>query len=196
MPSFSDFLRSLAGYTDQIEPKLDLLKTSVDAVTSQLQNEVVNIDFAHEKIHQGKGFFLVDMVTLSASGSQFWHVKTPNTTTRIHMLFGLEASLSGILRLYAQPTLTNDGTALTPLNSDRNSANASVLSCFRTPTITANGTLFAEQSVGGNNTNARVGGSYEGRNELILKQNTSYLVQFVADANSTRTSIVFNWYEK
>jgi hypothetical protein len=119
---------------------------------------------------------------LGNGGTIDFVVTTPNTTTHAHMYEGV----TGI----------TGGTALTPRNNNRNSADSSVLTVKVNPSVTA-GTVVVDGYKFGANLSGqnRMGGSGGRTSEIILKQNTSYLWRIVSSSADNIISYIGDWYE-
>jgi hypothetical protein len=98
------------------------------------------------------------------------------------------------IKLYEDYTGTG-GTALTPINRNRNSDNATGLVITHTPTGGADGSVIWQDAPGAaGNPSQSAPGTSQGRGELILKQNTIYLFR-VDGANDDIITYNFDWYE-
>lgn len=167
--------QTLIDQTDTVEAnlqstntKLDTLHTDVDTVEAKLQSIADNTDTLESKLQTiidgnlwqrnvkaGKAYVVTTNAVIVAGTSEvaFLLLKNPNAsgkTIRIDkILLGLEniASIS-TCRIYRDPTITTNGTALTPVNLLKGGA-ASIMTAFRSPAISANGTLMITDPVSG-----------------------------------------------
>ena len=83
------------------------------------------------------------------------------------------------------------GTAVTPLNNNRNSLNTSVATIIKDPTSVTTGTKISGYLAGSN----RNSGVNSREKEIILKQNTVYLFKFTSTSNSNTITFCGEWYE-
>jgi len=121
-------------------------------VEDLLQEITDNISGSGNKWQQnvllGKAYVVTTNVITIAGTSEtaFLLLKNPSgsgKTIRIQkILFGMEGIISiSTYRIYRDPTITANGTVLTPINLLKGGSYG-VLSVFRAPTITGNGTLM------------------------------------------------------
>ena len=172
---------------------LDGRMLKLDAAT----NSLLTIDYEHHEIHSGSHFFLSNYQTVNNGDTVDFQITTGDTTRWIHLTYGYENTQQLILNVYEGATVTTNGTAVAPVNNNRNSTKVSTISRFqRNGTVTAAGTLLYSYSSGlaGNATTSR-SGSNERSNELILKQNTTYRFRFQSLGNGNIFSYSANWYE-
>jgi hypothetical protein len=156
------------------------------------------IDIEHHKIHKGVHYACQDYDDdVDTATPKYWLVVTPNTSTRVHFNFNTIASKQGLIEFFENPTITDNGTAITPCNSDRNSSNTAELLCYKDPTISSDGTRLGVNVTGSDSASVvgGSGGSSKRDDEFILKQNTGYIVKFTTKVNDARVSNCFKWYE-
>lgn len=169
---------------------------TVDSISKDL----AVIQHAHEEIHEGIHFIASDVVTgLGASTTQLYLLKTPNTSKRIHMLIVISSAPGSTVTIFEGPTITSNGSAMNPRNSERNfSDTAATLQVFKSPSVSGNGTQLDIEEIGSGNAAGKFNGTTSNdRNEteLILKQNTAYLISIVTLSASTDITSKFLWYE-
>ena len=153
----------------------------------------VAIDYWHSKAHHGLLWKLVDTgANVQIASPKYWHIRTPNTSKRIHFYLIGNANAAVKIELYEAPTFTLDGTAITPLNSDRsNTIATTVLLAFKDPTLTVDGTLIATKQI------STAGGSVQvNDDEIILAKNTDYFLKFTVGANGTNVVLAAKYYEE
>lgn len=164
----------------------------VDPLSQTLQI----IDHAHHEIHHGEHFFLVDWVELDATETTEITFLTPSTGKEIHILTALHVTGQVEIETYEGTTATNDGTLRTIYNSNRNSSNTSDTVIRQDPTIIADGALLFRMSLGSGTNPANTVGAGTGRDdELIMMQNTKYLMRITSNTASNRISFRWFWYE-
>ena len=159
-------------------------------------NSIQVIDYAHHEIHAGShfkaGFQDTSMATNDTITLLF---VTPNTTKWAHWVLVGQATGSAIIQIYEDTTTSNDGTAVTRWNRNRNSLTDSTTLVYHTPTVTADGTKIVEKWIGSEGFKEDTGGEARGDSEFILKQNTKYLIRLTAVSNGIKGAIGGDWYE-
>jgi len=170
----------------------------IDRPTHTLQT----IEYEHHEIHAGSHFFVKNYQTLSINQVLDFTFVTPNTTKWTHFLWDLATESQTNWLIYEGATITNAlANALTPLNSDRNSLNASVntlrfevqanLAGANADTNVTGATLIASGISGV----GKGGQGVSGRDsEIILKQNTIYCFRAIA-TSAGYINYDMEWYE-
>lgn len=158
---------------------------------------ICQIEFYHYRIHEGRYYTVADYATgITDAAPKYWHIKAPDSAVRGHCVIALACSESVLASFYEAPTLGANGTELTALNNDRNSANTTTFLYYKDPTVNADGTLLWNDKMGTNNSKTRVGAQSRQNAEYILKQNTSYVVKILPDNGVTAAiSCVIEIYE-
>lgn len=151
---------------------------------------------AHRKIHDGFHFFISGFTTLNADGTLIFSATTPNTTKWAHTIWFIQSTTTLTVEVYEEATVTG-GSSVTALNSNRNSTNTSNLTILKDPTISVAGTKIASTKFGtaGTNKVPAIGGNFERENEIILKQNTTYVWKITSNADSNIIDYIAEWYE-
>lgn len=154
------------------------------------------IDYAHHEIHSGSHYKCgYQDTTLDTDDTVALVFTTPDTTKWMHFVLTSQVTGPATIQLFETPTLSAEGTALTPVNRNRNSASVSTMVVKHTPTVTVNGTKLSEKWVGSDGFKEISGGSVRGDSEMILKQDTQYLVLLTAEADTMKAAIGGDWYE-
>lgn len=163
-------------------------KSGIDASTETLQST----DYEHHEIHEGKHFNMCDY-DLDAANAEIidFVMTTPDTLEEPHLTFKIAASLGATLEVYEGATGISGGTAVTPINNNRRSSNASIVSLLQDPTISLEGTRIAGFLAGG----SRVAGFSTRDKEDILDRNISYLFRITSLAQSNEIEWCASWYE-
>jgi hypothetical protein len=183
------------------------VKQEIDDVTGA----VLGVDYAHHEAHEGRKYFIDGYQFLTDSGDSLIFLFNVNDVTRWpHLIFSLNMNGAASIKFYEGAadgeevpldTLTN---ILTPVNNNRNSSNTSVHDVSWGQTLNAFvvtdsiGTLLYADSTdtGGGNANSPNPYHSSGReDEIILKQNTSYLWVIVAKENDVLVRFKSSWYE-
>jgi hypothetical protein len=157
-------------------------------------NAIKGIDYAHHEIHAGSSFSAWFHEDKSIGTNMDLLVVVPNTTAWPHMIFSVENESEADLLLYESVSNTSNGTVTTVYNNNRNKSlvtTAGVL-VFSYPTAVTVGTtsIFGWHSGSGKG----AGGSVRGEDEIILKQNTKYLLRITATAAGWLAAKL-HWYE-
>ena len=152
---------------------------------------------AHHEVHDGDHFFIEGHTELDTAATLYVKLVTPNTTKWAH--FTWEISSNGILetKLYEGSSGGMAGGAgVTPLNNNRNSTKTSGLDITSGVAVaTTLGTLISNKKVGGTQFKGSFGGDSVRSDELILKQNTTYLRTFLSSSDDNFISFKATWYE-
>lgn len=161
----------------------------VDASTHSLQV----VDYAHHEIHSGSAYVVSYNADVSSGANLDVLIVTPNTTAWAHMLLNLAGENELLATLYETATVSAAGTALTEVNHNRNSANTAAVVVTHTPTVTGTGTAIWQRIGGSGET---VGGEARNDAEMILKQNTTYLLRLTNNGVGTGwINVELDWYE-
>ncbi len=179
----------------QIQDPNDLTRL---AGFDELLKALVVIPSSHSHIHDGHRFFYSELITLASAGTRDILIATPDTTKWAHFT---ELSIAGNketnVKVYEDTTTSADGTGLTEINRNRNSGTVNTTVLTHTPTVSDVGTLIFEVQFGEATgpASSRAGGAGATRQEVILKQNTKYLIRITSAANDNDISNFFDWYE-
>lgn len=154
---------------------------------------VISIGHDVHQMHEGNHFYIEGCTTLASGDTLYVRLVTPNSTKRSHFLWDM--SSSNILTTYLYEDASGGmtgGAAVTPLNNNRNSTDTSLnVITSGISTATDDGTLISQSCWG----SRQAGGSQNRRDELILKQNTTYLRKLISGANSNLVAFKAIWHE-
>jgi hypothetical protein len=169
----------------------DFYYVVLDATT----NGLVFLTHSHHQVHDGKHFVYTDAVTLANLGTQDYMITTPNTTTWAHMNFNLDGSAITQWQLYEASDKT--GTTLQTVgNNNRNSDNAATVTIHKgTSGGTTDGTQIHIYKSGSSSAIARTGTDAGNNEEIILRQNTKYILRVTSGTNDNLTNVRLEWYE-
>jgi len=153
------------------------------------------IDNAHHEIHEGSHYLHRDSHAIAKNGTVDYLIVTPNTTKWAHMIIGITGLDSSItVTLYEDTTVSANGTSLTVRNRNRNMADNNTTVVYLTPTVTAVGNVIAVTNLGSGENSG--GNEVRGSEEIILKQNTNYLIRAQEDnIKETAINVELSWYE-
>ena len=163
----------------------------VDPITHTL----MTIDYVHHEIHEGDHFLYTDAVTLGEAGVQNYHITTPNTTKWAHMIFVVDGSAITQVELYEGTDKAGD-TDVVAGNSNRNSTTAATLVIKKGLTGgTSDGTRLHIYKGGSATNQSRGEAGTRNDEELILKQNTKYILRITSGTASNLCNVRMSWYE-
>ena len=152
-----------------------------------------DISIEQQRIYVGKHFRTPDLQAIASGATYTYLIVAPNTTTRIHLGYHIQTDQRFTSYLYETPTYGFIGTAMSEFNNDRNSATTSTVAIYSAPSITTLGTNISIDLVG---SSGSVGNEISSSQEIILKQNTPYLMLLTNTAAGSGTfTIDFQWYE-
>lgn len=163
-----------------------------DSTTGSLKT----IDYSHHEVHDSSHFFYKDIATLAANASTSYLIQTPDTTKWAHLTFSATGSAITQADLYEGGDLSGTGARQVIVNNNRNSNTASGLTIWDSCVDgTTNGTLIYAIKSGASAGASRSPGIAERSNEIILKQNTKYLLRVTSGTNDNLTNLLLEWYE-
>jgi hypothetical protein len=176
------------------------LPLKVDPSTQSLQI----IDYEHHEIHSGSHYFVSGYQDLAQNNVLDFTWLMPNTTKWIHWTFEIDVEDETQWSVYEGAVATNPlANAITPLNSNRNSANTSAttmkyevqanLAAANADTAVGAATLLMSGLAGSKTSSTAVGAASRGQ-ELIMKQNTLYCLRAIAGA-AGYINFKLEWYE-
>lgn len=150
----------------------------------------------HSLVDQGVMFSCFhSFLLVPAANSRWLHIKVPATHS-CHLRFRFMSEAKIDYYMYENPTLTNDGTALTEYDLNRVTANASNVDVFHTPTITNTGTMIDNGMIGTSGWLGDTGGSVSAMANWKLKPSESYLIGANNnDAAAKDIVIQLTWHE-
>lgn len=151
------------------------------------------ITHGHHEIHEGNNYSVCDAVTLAnINDTRDILIVTPNSSVEAHLVFEVRASKETNVVLYEGTTTSADGTGLTEVNRNRNSAKTATVVVTHTPTVDTTGNQLCIRHFG---SGQKSGGESRDVNEWILKTNTKYLLRTTTEAAANDISTDLNWYE-
>ncbi len=163
---------------------------------TQYPQQIVNIDYAHQKVHEGR-FFSGSYYNSSVADAASINLLIQNTSQYSHSKIAISASGDCLLYLFEDTTFSGAGTAVDMINHNRASSKVFAGTVTHTPTITLDGTQLngAEFLPGGNkHIGGGAGAGFE--NELILDINTNYMFRLTnISGSSAKLYIHFDCYQ-
>jgi len=165
----------------------------VDSITAAIET----ISYAHHEIHAGSHFFLQGFIELDTDGEMRIKMVTPDTAKWSHFIFAVKST--GICETYLDEGAVGGmagGSNVVPLNNNRNSDNVSGMVFVSGVTAaSAYVTRLEADKWGAAGFKEAIGGGGGREDELLLKQNTTYLRTFISGADSNIIQFKASWYE-
>jgi len=155
----------------------------------------VVINSSHDEIHRGNAFVIFyDTGSITSSSSKTVLINVGSTG--MHIQSTVDATGTFLLDIYEGPTVSANGTAVSVINKNRESARASNATVFHTPTTSADGAHISSSLVPGGVWTG--GASGVARDEqFMLNEDTSYLVRCTnIGTGSARGLLRIEWYER
>ncbi len=165
----------------------------------KLTGFIANIGSDHAYIHQGIAYTSI-VTTPSISAAYRLAFKTPAAASGIFIHWrpiGITSSANYVDFAITEAETYTGGTAVTPINRNRISSNTSSMQAFAYGvTSTPAGVIIDKSGIGTSGTpRARSGGGTGAEQELVLKQDTTYVVT-LTPAGATIVNLSLFWYEE
>jgi hypothetical protein len=119
-----------------------------------------------------------------------------NSTNECHFVWAVEADKRTTVTLYENPTITVNGAARVPVNTHRDSAAATAVTCFSGSTVTANGTFLEAGLLGDAAGGGASGGETRALGEWIGTASEDYLLVVTTTAVNTNLVVKWRFYEE
>lgn len=170
---------------------------SIDTATRSVEM----ITHEHNEVHEGEHYFVDSYADIAINHVYELTFLMPNTTKWIHWTWELQCEAETLYQIYeGASVITPLSGTITPLNSNRNSANTSgtvlkyedhaTLAVANTKTDVTSATLIESGIIG----SGRTAGIDMRSHEIILKQNTLYVLRATATAAGYQ-NYKMQWYE-
>jgi len=174
----------------------------------EISGAINTVDYSHHEIHEGDAYDIIySVASLGAMTSPDDTItltfKTSNTTEWIHFTFAVFGTSGWLVKLVEAPTggAASPTGALPIYNKNRNSSNTSTVSDGTTSgqvsydaTLATGGITLWNQYLEGSSGPKSAGASANARNEIVLKQNTTYQLSLYGTATDPAT-LIMDWYE-
>lgn len=150
-----DLLQEIINNTDTLELKANQVNLNTDTLEAKLQI-LIDGNVWQRAVLAGTGFVVTtnNVTVANANETVFMLIKNPSNsgkTARLHRItIGSDqnqANKMAFYRIYRDPAITNNGTALN-INNLKKGAGASELTAFRIPSVSDNGVLLAVGNAG------------------------------------------------
>ena len=167
-----------------------------DTITNatDVSKAIIVIELEHSKIHQGKGWEVsieAGSIGAGASFNVLYKINEGRPHLRSYSVTVSDGPVT--VRLFEEPTVTANGTEVTPRNRNRAESDINGVQVFTGPTITADGTRLETTFLPalGNKVGGNVDSAYE---EWILNEEY-YLLRITNGSNSSITAVINAfWY--
>jgi len=160
-------------------------------------NALIGIDNAHKEIHGGDHYYIQGYLELDDTDTHYVKLVTPANTKWSHFVFTIKST--GICTSYFDEAATGGmtgGDSVIPINNNRNSANTSGMVLTSGTTVATSYTKRLERDKwGAAGFKQDIGGGSGREDELVLKQNTTYLRSFISGAAANIIQFKASWYE-
>jgi len=166
----------------------------VDATT----DTITTIAYPHHEIHSGSHYYIQGYLEMGTTTTPYrMKMVTPNSEKWSHFIFQITGS--GITGTTFDEDASGgmaSGDSKIPFNNDRNSTQASGV-VFTTGVEAAStyATRLEDDKWGAAGFKQFFGGGNSREDELILKQNTTYLRTFTSYSDSNVIQFKASWYE-
>lgn len=130
----------------------------------------VQVDKANHEVHESNAFSVCDMDSgLSTNDTTAWLFQGGNIDA--HVAISFSAALSGIVRLYENPTVADSGVMLSTRNFNRHGGDTSTMKWYQESGVTLGSANTLDVAfIGGGSPAARVGGSSRTTIEWIIPE--------------------------
>jgi hypothetical protein len=185
----------LNEYLNQLRTTVNQLVENYNMALDSVSGALQVIDYEHARVHSGKAFLVNGKHSITNGSTDYYLLKVPANSYPHLRNVEVTASAGPMdIYLFEAPTTTNDGTGMTEVNYNRNSANTPSMTVFADPTVTVDGTELEYLIVTGTKHDA--GSGMNAQTEFVLKPSTNYLVKITNNSGSTVTyALKLFWYE-
>lgn len=156
-----------------------------------VNDELVIINYAHEKIHEGEHYFIRNTTTLGNEENYtllFW-----SYDKEVHLTIEVDNSVQTHYSLYENVSVTVNGTPLYYYNRNRYYGDQNSLQLYTDP-LWSGDKIIAESRF---EEAKKFGGLARDSNEIILRNNTMYILFIQNEATGDDTiNYVLDWYEQ
>lgn len=184
-------LKGIIREGDYREPFLDWMSHN-QVIQGELHNAIHNgicYEVAYSVVSLGAMADPDDMITLTFT--------TPDTTDLLHWIFAVDGTAGDRVRMIEAPTggATSPTGTLPILNKYRASLQTSgIAALYYDATLATGGTTIIDQYLTGNTRGIAASGNAGGRDEWVLKKNTTYQISLYG-TNTNPATISMLWYE-
>lgn len=168
-----------------------LFPNKIDQTTSGR----AQLDYEHKQAHSGDAWVVSYNAVVDAAAVLERHIIVPNTTNWPHLLWETEGTGLVTVSLYEGSSGTYN--AVTAYNRNRNSLRANTTIIGDPSGAVTNGTLIWTWVTGTTGpTRGRSPGLSRQSGEIVLRQNTRYLLKCTSGVNGNIIAVNLFWYEQ
>ena len=165
----------------------------IDSVTYAIET----IDYTHHEIHSGSHYYVQGHILMDDLDVMRIKMVTPDTEKWLHFIFKINST--GICHTTLDEAASGGmtgGANVVPINNNRNSTNTSGAVLTSGVTAATGYVLRLEDDQwGAAGFKENIGGGGGREDELMLKQNTTYLRTFTSGADGNIVQFKASWYE-
>lgn len=168
-----------------------LFPNKIDQTTSGR----ASLEYEHKQVHSGDSWFVSYNASVNDTATLDRYIITPNTTKWAHLFWDVVGQALTNISLYQGASGTYN--AVTAYNRNRNSALANTTIIGNPSGAVTAGTLIWTWTSGTAGPGpARSTGASRQSGEIVLKQNTQYLLRCTSGANNNIITAYLTWYEQ
>lgn len=158
---------------------------------------IINVDILHDLVHDGRMFFISYVFRDVPDGSTVYIQHTTASGKALHSQIEAESVGKWLFQSFANPTITDQGTELIPINRKSNGTYVVESTFYREPTVTDQGTARLNKLFGSGTQPSRFStGDFSERLESVFTENVSVLVGFTNESGSTQDlTVTLDFYE-
>ena len=151
----------------------------------------------HHELHEGNHFEIAGSFSLASADTSLIVFDVADTTKYSHMLFSFDVLAATTIVISEGGAYIRAPDTLNIVNNDRNSSTVSVMdtvfAIYNDSTLISRyGTTLFTHTLGASQKTA---GSLMRESELILKNDSLFVVKITSDAASNKVDYEFLWYE-
>jgi len=163
------------------------------------------MEYEHYTVHQSYHYFFTEAFSLANGVARTYLITTPTHVAgaafapSMHVHFKAEGSAITQFDIYEDTlkSATTTDTALTPVNSNRNTTDTAEMKIgLAASTTDSDGTLIFTFKGGAAAQQSRTGDSGVSAEEIILKKNAKYLARFTSFTDANLCDFYLLWYEQ
>lgn len=149
------------------------------------------VDLPHHRIHESRYFYVTSTAIGLPAGipKDFIALSPPAAISLAHAIFIITVSPGAKFEIFEDTVVSNIGTPVPAINSNRPSGIISTGLVFEDPTIVSIGTKIWEELIGSTTTGGTGGPKNRNEDELVLKPLTNYLLRTTPLADDTLFSL-------
>ncbi len=150
------------------------------------------IEYEHHKIHDGRHFTLSNTTQINSGANFDLGITTGAGSRFIHAVHLANSTAAAEVIVYEHTSFNlSSGTAVTPVNRNRNKLNTSDHVFAEGPTVTDVGSVLFRESFGARN----FAGQVRSQNEFVLNSGLNYLFRIQSAGANNVVNGRIEWYE-